>query len=256
MKPCLVIAPIGEADSPVRKRSDKILRHVIVPVAANLGYEATRADQISEPGIVTMQIIQRLMDDPLVIADLTGRNANVFYELAVRHIFHKPVVQIIQLGEQLPFDVAPQRTIAFDHTDLDSVAACKQELAEQISAVEKDPTLVDSPISAAITVKELRGSGNPMEKSLAEILDRLDNIGGKLNSLSKTLPQPGLFYPPPGAIGVSGVTPYHADVSSDPSTQRYSFFAPDATREVSGVYFNLPVTPVEPKKRKKDEADK
>ena len=84
-KKCFVITPIGEDGSETRRRADQILRHVIAPAAEACGFETVRADQIAEPGLITTQIIQHIIDDPLVIADLTGSNPNVFYELAVRH---------------------------------------------------------------------------------------------------------------------------------------------------------------------------
>jgi len=84
-KSCFVIAPIGQEESETRNRSDLVLKHIIKPAAEECGYKAVRADEISEPGIITTQVIQRLIDDDLVIADLTERNPNVFYELAIRH---------------------------------------------------------------------------------------------------------------------------------------------------------------------------
>jgi len=171
-----VIAPIGDEGSEIRRRSDQVLTHIIKPAAEECGYNAIRADKISEPGIITSQVIQRLIDDDLVIADLTGRNPNVFYELAIRHMVKKPIVQIIKSGESIPFDVAPTRTIHVDHQDLDSVANCKEELIRQIRSTEKDPTKVDSPISVAIDLKSLRQSENPLEKSNAEIISMLQDL--------------------------------------------------------------------------------
>ena len=175
-KDCFVIAPISEEGSEIRDRSDKVLEHIIKPVVKESGYKAVRADEISEPGIITSQIIQHLIDDDLVIADLTGRNPNVYYELAVRHVVKKPIVQIIQAGESIPFDVAGTRTIHVDHCDLNSVANCKGELLKQILAVEKDPSRVDTPVSVAIDLEFLRKSENPLEKSSAEIISMLQDI--------------------------------------------------------------------------------
>ena len=56
-KTCFEIAPIGPEDSATRKRSDKVLRHIIRPVVESLGYEAVRADEIAEPGSITNQVI-------------------------------------------------------------------------------------------------------------------------------------------------------------------------------------------------------
>ncbi len=176
IKTCFVIAPIGDEKSETRERSDKILKHVIIPVTKECDYRTVRADKISEPGIITSQVIQHLIDNDLVIADLTEKNPNVFYELAVRHTVKKPVIQIIQAYESIPFDVSPARTIHFDYRDLDSVANCKEELMRQIHSVEKYPSKVDSPISMAIDLKSLYQSENLLEKSNAEIIYALQDI--------------------------------------------------------------------------------
>src|SRR5271157_4888904 len=119
-KTCFIIAPIGDPDTEIRKRSNDLFNYVFEPACIECGYEAKRADQISEPGIILSQIHQHLLDDPMVIADLTGGNPNVFYELAIRHYINKPYVQIIETGERLPFDVAGIRTIEISHNDLES----------------------------------------------------------------------------------------------------------------------------------------
>jgi len=121
---------------------------VIAPAVAACGLEAVRADHLSEPGLITAQVIQHLINDPLVIADLTGSNPNVFYELAIRHAIRKPLVQIIEKDEKIPFDVAGMRTVPVDHRDLDSVAVAKDEIEKQIRAVlGKKPGEIESPVS-------------------------------------------------------------------------------------------------------------
>jgi hypothetical protein len=189
---CFVIAPIGEEGSEIRRRSDQVLKHVIGPAARECGYEAVRADRISEPGMITSQVIQHLLDDPLVVADLTGRNPNVFYELAIRHAVRKPIAQVIQVGEPIPFDVAQSRIIQVDHHDLDSVARCREELVSQIRSVEKNPSDVDTPISTAIDLQSLRQSENPVERSNAEILSMLQELRAMLADSRPPRVLPGL----------------------------------------------------------------
>lgn len=180
---CFVISPIGTEGSSERLRSDQVLKHIISPAAIECGYRPVRADQISEPGLITSQVIQHIADDPLVIADLTGRNPNVFYELALRHALKKPCVQIIHATESIPFDVASSRTIHVDHHDLDSAARAKSEIINQIKAVEKNPSDVDTPISVAVELQSLRRSDNPLEKSNAEIITMLNDIRNDLTDL-------------------------------------------------------------------------
>jgi hypothetical protein len=84
-KTAFIIAPIGDEKSETRKRSDQILKYIIEPVVSDLGFEPVRADKIAKPGMITTQIIEHIISDALVIADLTDHNPNVMYELALRH---------------------------------------------------------------------------------------------------------------------------------------------------------------------------
>lgn len=182
-KVAFVISPIGDQDSPERKRADQILKHVIEPTVKEFKYKTVRADKISKPGIITNQIIDHIMNDELVIADLTGHNPNVFYELAVRHVIQKPIIQIIQKGEKIPFDVSTQRTIEIDHKDLDSAEEARNELQKQIKAVEKDPSLVDSPISSAVDLKLLKQSKNPEQTAIASIQAALSDLSTEMKEI-------------------------------------------------------------------------
>ena len=79
-----MITPIGDESTLRRKRADQILKYVIEPAVSKFDYQAIRADQIARPGLITTQIIEHLIDDELVIADLLECNPNVFYEWAIR----------------------------------------------------------------------------------------------------------------------------------------------------------------------------
>ncbi|HEV2074363.1 MAG TPA: hypothetical protein VGR29_12055 [Thermomicrobiales bacterium] len=182
-KSCFVIAPLGEDGSVVRVRSDKVFRHVIKPAVEECGYSPLRSDIEPRPGMIGQQIISHLLQDDLVIADLTGLNANVFYELAIRHMVSKPVVQIIQKGESLPFDITQSRTIFLDHTDLDSVERCRQEIITQIGELERDPSLVENPVSQAIRIETLSQSPDPKDRHDAKFLARLDRLSAQVEML-------------------------------------------------------------------------
>lgn len=195
-KVCFVIAPIGEPDSETRRRSDQILKHVVTPAAKECGYDPIRADKISEPGIITTQVIQHIVEDPLVLADLTDQNPNVFYELAIRHAIKKPLVQIIKEGEQIPFDVAGTRTVHVDHQDLDSVEEAKREIVKQIKVVEKDTSEIDTPISVALDLQILKQSENPEQRSLADLVSAISALRTGMASIEKRLSEPEMLLPP------------------------------------------------------------
>ncbi|MGB9977871.1 hypothetical protein [Methanobacterium sp.] len=186
-KTCFVIAPIGEEESDIRRRSDQILKHIIGPAVKECGYTALRADELSEPGMITSQTIQHIVDDPLVIADLTSQNPNVFYELAICHAMKKPLVQIIRKGEKIPFDIASTRIIQVDHHDLDSVEEAKAEIIRQIKAVENDPTLIDNPISMTLDLQTLRQSGDPEQRSIADIVSVISELRLDISKIESSI---------------------------------------------------------------------
>ena len=186
-KNCFVIVPIGDPESDTRKRSDQVLKHVISPAVEKCGYKPIRADHISEPGMITSQVIQRIVDDDLVVADLTERNPNVFYELAIRHAIRKPLVQLIKKGEQIPFDVAGTRTVHVDHHDLDSVEEAKTEIISQIQVMEKDLSQLETPISVSLDLQMLRQSENPEQRSLADVLSAVSDLRSGIMGIEKRL---------------------------------------------------------------------
>src|SRR6266542_6713285 len=99
---CFFIAPIGEDGSDIRHRSDGVLKFIVARAAQELGLTTIRADQIAAPGQITLQVINHVLQAKAAVADLTGRNANVFYELAVRHSARLPVALIVELNVRPP----------------------------------------------------------------------------------------------------------------------------------------------------------
>jgi len=187
LKTCFVVCPIGEEGSDERFRSDQLLRHLLRPAARKCGYKTVRADHISKPGLITHDIIEHLVEDPLVIADLAGANPNVFYELAVRHATKKPVIQITQVGEAIPFDVSPVRTIRVNHRDPNSVEACQGKLIQSIRAVERYPKRADNPISVTMTLLQLRKSSSLVARSNATVLTLLHSIRDTVSDVSEAV---------------------------------------------------------------------
>jgi hypothetical protein len=83
-KICFVTAPIGEDGSETRRRSDKVLAHIIKPAAGHCGNTAVRADEISRPGTITSQIIQHLLNAEPVGRGLDGHERDRGWAAVVR----------------------------------------------------------------------------------------------------------------------------------------------------------------------------
>ena len=171
---CFFIAPIGQEGSPERERSDGILEFIVDRAAHELNLTAIRADQIAEPGQITLQVIDHILGARAAVADVTGLNPNVFYELAVRHTARLPVAIIAEKGCNLPFDIAQMRTIFFESTSLRSADQCRIDIVAQLKQA-LDRGAVDSPIATSIDVRTLAG-GSTAERNIAEIITTMEEI--------------------------------------------------------------------------------
>ncbi len=142
MTTCFVISPIGNEHAPdgspellAFEENLEIYEKVILPACARHGIVPVRADGIADPGEINEQICRHVLQDDIVIADLTGGNANVTYELGIRHLIGKPVIHIGEHG-QLPFDLSQIRTIMFKRSRSGLVRARRDLESALKSALE------------------------------------------------------------------------------------------------------------------------
>lgn len=185
---CFVISPIGEKDSTTRKRSDDILDCLIVPALRDTGLTAIRADKISSPGMITTQIIRHIISDHLVIADLTDQNPNVFYELAIRHAFKKPIIQMILDGQKLPFDIMGIRTIKYNLNDARSLRETEEELRAAITASIEKTAKIESPVSIAARLEDLVKGDQFLDGAFIQsLIDQMEGISRKLERMENSV---------------------------------------------------------------------
>jgi hypothetical protein len=148
---CFYITPIGEEDSEERRHSDLFLGSVVEPAIADLGLTLVRADKIGKPGMITRQTLEHVVRSRLVIADLSFRNPNVFYELSLRHACRLPTVQIIRSADGIPFDVDGFRTVRIDtssiYTLLPSLETYRSEIASHCRRALQGGEAADNPLS-------------------------------------------------------------------------------------------------------------
>lgn len=174
MPKCFVVSPIGDPLSDTRKRSDGFLREVIRPVAEEFGYTVERADEDKSPGIVTDSIINKIIDADLVISDLHGHNPNVMYEVAIRHATDKPLVQMAEFGETLPFDIGGLNTIFYDP----SVAGLSQWRSDLRSAISSISTGAkgSNPVVRAGLMRTLEAQPGAEGVALSSLLEEVQRL--------------------------------------------------------------------------------
>jgi signal transduction histidine kinase len=179
---CFVVGPIGAPGSDTRIAADWLLNAVIKPVLKELEFLVRRSDEIPEPGMIDSQVINNVLDADLVIADLSEKNPNAFYELAIRHMIERPIIHMVDAQTEIPFDVRPFRAIQFDLKTFRGVEVAKEDLRTQSLRATSPDHRVENPITRARGNLELRQSASPKEKL---VLDTLDDLSGRLERLEK-----------------------------------------------------------------------
>src|SRR3954447_5668816 len=125
---CFVLMPFGRKSDPtgVTIDFDAVYQELIAPAVRAAELEPIRADEEVTGGIVHKPMFERLILCEYAVADLTFANANVFYELGVRHAVRPySTVLVFASGTRLPFDLELDRGLPYtltaggEPTDLD-----------------------------------------------------------------------------------------------------------------------------------------
>ncbi len=99
---------------PFRPPFDDYYEHIIRPAAKAAGLETRKADEIYGTGPIIHDIWKQIWEATVVIADVTGKNPNVNYELGICHTLGVPTVIITQSFDDVPFDYQHRRCIRYD----------------------------------------------------------------------------------------------------------------------------------------------
>ncbi|MSW21379.1 MAG: hypothetical protein F2873_10840 [Actinobacteria bacterium] len=137
----------------------QIYDDVIAPTVAGLGLRCIRADDLFDNRPIMDDIWDNIRRSRLVIADLTGRNPNVFYEAGIAHALGKEVVLISRSIEDVPFDLRHIRCLIYSDT-LRGAKKLVDDLAKTLSAVVAR-TAVRNP-------RPMRVTGENRDSSTAE----------------------------------------------------------------------------------------
>ncbi|HKI18985.1 MAG TPA: nucleoside 2-deoxyribosyltransferase [Isosphaeraceae bacterium] len=99
----------------VKDTIDQACQHVASRFA---GLSWARADDITDPGRITHQIIAAIERADLLIADITNSNPNVLFELGYADALNKPIIVLNQVIDDTPFDIKDWRQIQYSTNDL------------------------------------------------------------------------------------------------------------------------------------------
>jgi len=154
---CFVVMPFGIKPRGPDKRPhdfDKIYRVVIKRAVERAGMECIRADETKGSRLIHTDMFKDLRDQPLVVADLSLHNPNVFYELGVRHTMSSTgtVLMCEKSSFPLPFDIGLSRVVSYEYDGASLDWEEAERLVEQlhVALLESGPAAPDSPVHALL----------------------------------------------------------------------------------------------------------
>ena len=143
LKRCFVIMPFSETTNKHTSTYwDNFFNNFLKPSVEEFGYSCFRSK--AQPSSIIKDILKELYNVDLVIATLTDYNANVWYELGIRHALRKGTIMIIEKGQKIPFDISNYGAIIYEDT-ISGTSDFKKQLKSFIERIEKEhPT--DNPV--------------------------------------------------------------------------------------------------------------
>jgi hypothetical protein len=107
---CFIIMPFSDPDGYSKGHFTRVYKDILVPACELAEFTPTRADQTSESNLIHLEILKQLLEAPMCLCDLSSRNPNVLFELALRQAFDKPVALVEEVDTPKIFDVSMFRT--------------------------------------------------------------------------------------------------------------------------------------------------
>jgi hypothetical protein len=159
---CFTIMPFGGW-------FDDYYSSIYCPAIENAGLNPCRADDLYRPSTIVHDIWSYTQKAKIILADLTGKNANVFYELGLAHALAKPAILVVENMDDVPFDLRALRVIEYDKNSPNWGEVLKEKIEASIREVMEAPA--QSVLPAFLDVKEgsKKTSVTEREKELIEM---------------------------------------------------------------------------------------
>ena len=148
---CFVLMPFGRKTDATGRTTDfdAVYQQIIAPAVQEAGLDPIRADEEKVGGTIHKPMFERLMLCDYAVADITGANPNVYYELGIRHAMRpRSTVILFAEGTTLPFDIALLRGVPYRTGENGAPAdpkSCAAKVAQQLGAARQNPH-DDSPL--------------------------------------------------------------------------------------------------------------
>jgi hypothetical protein len=147
---------------------------IYCPAIESAGLEPHRADDLYRPSTIVTDIWEYTKKAKLLVADLTNKNPNVFYELGLAHALAKPAILVAESMEDIPFDLRALRVIVYDKNDPKWGEILQEKIQSSITEVLRSPQ--EAVLPAFLRVKDGpdRLTVSAHQKEMIEIKQELD----------------------------------------------------------------------------------
>ena len=150
---------------------DKIYASIIEKAAVRLDLECIRCDLIKGAGSIHEDMFRHIWEADVAIVDISTLNANVFYELGLRHTLHKKVTVLIQRkGTAAPFNIQGYRVITYDESGEAGIDAAVNEIEAFVYEGLRDER-GDSPVYKHLPLLRATVGAAPPERRIIESTD-------------------------------------------------------------------------------------
>lgn len=140
-KRCFVAMPFdGTCDSPYY--------NAILPACMGLDIKCIRIDEDWSQGAIMQDIINGLFDSDMVVANITGANPNVYYELGISHALPYPnkTIMIAKHGTEFPFNIRAYKIIQYNDESKEGLEVLKGQLKERMKNILEGPNDSSNPV--------------------------------------------------------------------------------------------------------------
>lgn len=191
---CFIVGVIGKPDTEQRVHADWFIDGIVTPVFKEhfKDFKVIRADRMNTPGIITSQIIDKLLTARLVIADMTFLNANAFYEIGIRHMTGLPIIHAHREGEGIPFDVSTFLSMSYSLAQFQHIEKAKDALKTLVENVLAEGYTVENPVTQARGRAKFNETATDPDKLL---LGQIERISSRLALLEQRDSSAAFFHP-------------------------------------------------------------
>lgn len=186
---CFIIMPIADHPDYKQGHFKRVYEDIFAPACRAAGYKPVRADDTKQANLIQLDILQKLLESPMAICDLSTRNPNVLFELGLRQAFDKPTILVQEEGTPKIFDINIFRYVEYrnglDYRDvLADQRAIEEVLKETKKAVEEGKSVNSIIKLLSITnPASLQDTSNFGDKEYFQVL--MSELQGIKSSIAK-----------------------------------------------------------------------